>query len=282
VRWLVLGANGMLGQDLTKELENQNLKAFDKSQCDITNYDQVRSVIKDVDIVINCAAYTAVDDAETNRDLAFKINGQGSKNLAIRCNEIGAKLVHFSTDYVFSGDANHAYQENDEPSPKSVYGKSKLAGELEVRQNIPHGHYIIRTAWLYGKNGKHFGKTILNLAKSNERLKVVDDQIGQPTWTKDLAKKTVEVVVKSAPTGIYHGTSEGQVSWFEYAQNIFELAGLDKNRLEPVKSDRFPRPAPRPHFSVLGHESFEASRIEPIRQWREALLESFEAEVFND
>jgi len=272
----------MLGQDFTKELENQNLRALDKSQCDITNFDQVRSEIIDVDVVINCAAYTAVDDAETNRDLAFKINAQGPKNLAIRCSEIGAKLVHFSTDYVFSGDTNSAYQENDEPSPKSVYGKSKFAGELEVRQNLPNEYYIIRTAWLYGKNGKHFGKTILNLAKSNVNLNVVDDQIGQPTWTMDLAKKTVEIVTKSAPSGIYNGTSEGQVSWFEYAQNIFELAGLNKDRIHPVKSDSFPRPAPRPHFSVLGHESFKASRIEPIRHWRTALLESFEAEVFND
>jgi len=282
VRWLVVGANGMLGQDFSEVLKNQNLIRLNKSDCNIINFEEVSSKILDVDIVVNCAAYTAVDDAETNQEKAFEVNAIGPKNLAIRCNQIEAKLVHFSTDYVFSGNSTKPYKEYDATNPKSIYGKSKLAGELEVQENIPQANYIIRTAWLYGKHGKHFGKTILNLAKSQEHLDVVNDQIGQPTWTKDLAKKTVELITKSAPCGIYHGTSQGQVSWFEYAQTIFELAGLQKDRIKPVSSEKFRRPAPRPSYSVLGHEAFAAAQISPIRDWKEALRESFDLGVFND
>lgn len=282
VRWLVVGANGMLGQDFISELRFQNIKIIEKPKFDIANIDEVRSNIQEVDVVVNCAAYTAVDDAESNQELASRINSDGPKNLAIVCREITAKLVHFSTDYVFSGNSEIPYDEQEIPDPKSVYGRSKLAGEQEVQKILPENHYIIRTAWLYGKHGKHFGKTVLNLAKTHNSLSVVNDQIGQPTWTKDLAKKSIEIVTNLAPTGIYHGTSSGQTSWFEYAQNIFELAGLDISRIEPVSSCAYPRPASRPHFSVLGHKAFELSGIAPIRHWRDALQESFNNGVFSD
>ena len=282
VRWLVVGANGMLGQDFISELRFQNLKIIEKAKFDIASIDEVRSNIQEVDVVVNCAAYTAVDDAESNQELAFRINAVGPKNLAIVCREINAKLIQFSTDYVFSGNSDHPYDENENPDPKSVYGRSKLAGEQEVREILPDNHYIIRTAWLYGKHGKHFGKTILNLAKTKKSLSVVNDQIGQPTWTKDLAKKSIEIVTNFAPTGTYHGTSSGQTSWFEYAKSIFELAGLDKSRIEPVLSSAYPRPASRPHFSVLGHKAFELSGLAPIRHWRDALQESFKNGVFSD
>jgi len=282
MRWLIVGANGMLGHDLAQELQSENLITLSRSQCDISKLNEVKSNVHDVDVVINCAAYTAVDAAESNRELAFKINAQGPKNLAIVCNDIGAKLVHYSTDYVFSGDANQPYKEDDIPNPKSIYGESKLAGEIEIKETIPDNYYLIRTAWLYGKHGNHFGKTILNLAKNKEFLEVVDDQIGQPTWTKDLAQKTIELVTKSAPPGTYHGTSEGQVSWFEYARKIFELAGIEKERVKPVSSELFPRPAPRPHFSVLAHNSFERAGIPPIRNWEKALKDAFSERVFYD
>ena len=272
----------MLGQDLISELRFQNIRILEKAKFDIANIDEVRSNIQEVDVVVNCAAYTAVDDAESNQELAFRVNAVGPKNLATVCREIDAKLIQFSTDYVFSGNSDHPYDENENPDPKSVYGRSKLAGEQEVREILPDNHYIIRTAWLYGKHGKHFGKTILNLAKTKKSLSVVNDQIGQPTWTKDLAKKSIEIVTNFAPTGTYHGTSSGQTSWFEYAKSIFELAGLDKSRIEPVLSSAYPRPASRPHFSVLGHKAFELSGLAPIRHWRDALQESFKNGVFSD
>ncbi len=282
MRWLVVGANGMLGQDFISELRIQNLKIIEKAKFDITKIDEVRSNIQEVDVVVNCAAYTAVDDAESNEEIAFRINADGPKNLAIACREINSKLVQFSTDYVFSGNTDQPFDENESPNPKSVYGRSKLAGEREVQKILPDNHYIIRTAWLYGKHGNHFGKTVLNLAKTKNLLSVVNDQIGQPTWTKDLAKKSIEIVANLAPTGIYHGTSSGQTSWFEYAQSIFELAGFDKSRIEPVSSNAYPRPASRPHFSVLGHKAFELSGLSPIRHWRDALQESFDNGVFSD
>lgn len=281
VRWLIVGANGMLGQDLTLELKGTQLKTLTRNDCDITNMDQVRKEIFEADVVINCAAYTAVDDAESNPDLAFSINAQGPKNLAIACKEIGAKLVQISTDYVFSGDESNPYFEDSEPNPKSIYGKSKLAGEREVQSNLPDNHLIVRTAWLYGENGKNFGKTILKLAEKNETLNVVDDQIGQPTWSADLAKKIVELSQVKNANGVFHGTSQGQISWFGFARELFNLAGLDPDRLKPASSDKFPRPAPRPNYSVLSHDRFAELNLKPIRHWEESLSAAYKAGVFN-
>ena len=281
MRWIIVGANGMLGQDLVAQLGDRDVIALDKSACDITDLNSVRENIHDVDVVVNCAAYTAVDDAETNKDLAFQINAKGPENLAIVCQEIGATLVQVSTDYVFAGDANFPYGEKESGNPKSIYGASKWAGEEAVRNFLPENHYIIRTAWLYGKNGNNFGKTILKLASTNEELKVVNDQLGQPTWTKDLANKIIEIVETKVPFGSYHGTSSGQVTWFGLARSIFELSRLDPERIKPVTTEFFPRPAPRPSYSVLSHNSFEDTGIKPIRNWEDALREAFNEGVFD-
>ncbi len=281
MRWLVVGANGMLGHDMQKALKDKEVIYLNKNECDITVINVVKKVIKDCDVVVNCAAYTAVDQAEKETELAFKINELGPRNLALTCREIGAKLVHFSTDYVFDGNAKSPYSESHKTNPKSVYGKSKLAGELAVQMELPNNHYIIRTAWLYGKNGNHFGKTILNLAKTKDFLNVVSDQIGQPTWTHDLAELVVKIVDSNIESGIYHGTSSGQVSWFEFAQKIFALAGLDVKRIQPVSSGEFIRPAPRPSYSVLGHHSLVNQGITPIRNWELALNDAFISGVFD-
>ena len=281
MRWAVVGANGMLGSDLVSVLSKENVTALTKSECDVTNLASIENSIKDVDVVVNCAAYTAVDNAETNEEMAFAINATGAENLANICKKIGARIINISTDYVFDGKAKAPYDERAETNPNSVYGKSKLAGEVAVSRILPGNHLIVRTAWLYGKNGNHFGKTILNLAKTNENLRIVDDQIGQPTWTIDLSRKIVELVEKKSPAGAYHGTSSGEVSWFDFAREIFELADLDKNRIIPVSSEEFIRPAPRPKYSVLGHSKFENLNIEPIRNWKEALREAFLSGVFS-
>lgn len=281
MRWIVVGANGMLGQDLVAQLTDRNVTALDKSACDITNLNSVREKINEVDVVVNCAAYTAVDDAERNKDLAFQINAKGPENLAKVCKEIGATLVQISTDYVFSGDAQSPYSENESGNPKSIYGASKWAGEEAVRDFLPDNHYIIRTAWLYGKNGNNFGKTILKLSSTNDELKVVSDQLGQPTWTKDLANKIIEIVEAKAPYGVYHGTSSGQVSWYGLARSIFKLSKLDPERIKPITTEFFPRPAPRPSYSVLSHDAFEGTGVKPIRNWEDALKEAFNDGVFN-
>jgi len=280
MKWLVVGANGMLGKDPCTVLKDQNLTSLTKADCDITNLNQLNEKIINADVVINCAAYTAVDDAENEIELANLINGEGAKNLAIVCKQIGAKLVQISTDYVFSGEAQTPYPEDAKTNPKSAYGKSKLIGEKAVQEILSNNHFIVRTAWLYGKNGANFGKTMLNLSKTNDKLKVVDDQFGQPTWTYDLAIKIVELVTKNPPPGIYHGTSSGKTSWFKYAQTLFGLAGLDPQRIHPVKSDQFKRPAPRPAYSVLAHEKLFANGITPIRDWEQALSADFAAGVF--
>ena len=271
----------MLGKDLTAALSNQSVVALSKDDCDITSLNEVTKKIKNVDVVVNCAAYTAVDDAENYIDLANSVNGDGPRNLAIVCNQIGAKLVQISTDYVFAGNSKSAYQEDSETDPRSVYGKSKLIGELAVQEILPTNHYLVRTAWLYGKHGQNFGKTILKLAKTKDFIDVVDDQFGQPTWTIDLASKIIEIVSAQAKPGIYHGTASGETSWFDYAKSLFTLAGLDPDRIRPVDSSAFIRAASRPAYSVLGHQNLINNKIAPIRNWEVALKQAFKAGVFD-
>ena len=282
MKWLVLGANGMLGTDLANALVGYDFKSLTKEQCDITNQQAVDKAVIGFDVVINCAAYTKVDEAETNQELALAINSQGPKNLAIACAANKVKLVQISTDYVFAGDASKPYEEKAPTDPKSVYGKSKLLGEQNVRELLPNAHYIIRTAWLYGKNGPNFPKTMLNLAKQHDTLKVVNDQVGQPTWSMDLAKKIIEIVHHQIPSGTYHGTSSGQVTWFGFARKLFELMELDPSRIVPVSSDEFTRPAPRPSHSVLAHQALIANEISPIRNWEIGLEQAIKSGVFND
>ena len=280
MKWAVLGHAGMLGQDLMSALSSREVTGFDRAEFDITDIDSVKSILSGFDVVVNCAAWTAVDDAEVNEAAALAINGEGPKNVAKVCNEIGAKLVQISTDYVFSGDATTPYAENSEVSPKSAYGRTKLAGEVAVRNHMPNDHYIVRTAWLYGEHGPNFIKTMINLEKTKETISVVNDQVGQPTWTNDLASKLINLVDSEAPAGTYHATSSGQTTWFGLTQKIFELIGADPNRVLPTTTEAFPRPAPRPAYSVLGHDNWRAVGMNPIRAWDEALIAAFSDGAF--
>ena len=280
MKWAVLGHAGMLGQDLMSALSSREVTGFDRAEFDITEIDSVKSILSGFDVVVNCAAWTAVDDAEVNEAAALAINGEGPKNVAKVCTEIGAKLVQISTDYVFSGDATTPYAENSEVSPKSAYGRTKLAGEVAVRNHMPNDHYIVRTAWLYGEHGPNFIKTMINLEKTKETISVVNDQVGQPTWTNDLASKLINLVDSEAPAGTYHATSSGQTTWFGLTQKIFELIGADPNRVLPTTTEAFPRPAPRPAYSVLGHDNWRAVGMNPIRAWDEALIAAFSDGAF--
>jgi len=280
MKWAVLGHAGMLGQDLMSALSSREVTGFDRAEFDITDIDSVKSIVSGFDVVVNCAAWTAVDDAEVNEAAALAINGDGPRNVAKVCNEIGAKLVQISTDYVFSGDATTPYAENSEVGPKSAYGRTKLAGEVAVRDYLPNGHYIVRTAWLYGEHGPNFIKTMINLEKSKDSISVVNDQIGQPTWTKDLASQVINLVDSEVPAGTYHATSSGQTTWFGLTQTIFELIGADPNRVLPTTTEAFPRPAPRPAYSVLGHDNWRAVGMNPIRAWDEALIAAFSDGAF--
>jgi dTDP-4-dehydrorhamnose reductase len=271
---LITGAGGMLGHDLVAALANHDVTALTRSELDVTNLDAVVAAAAGQDVVINSAAYTRVDDAETDEATAHLINAVGAGNLATAAAAAGAILVQISTDYVFNGAATTAYLEDTPLDPVSAYGRTKGDGETLVRENNGERSYIVRTAWLYGEHGNSFPRTMLKLAASRPTVSVVADQVGQPTWTKDLAAQIVTLVESGAPFGTYHGTNSGQTSWHGFASAVFTEAGLDPARVEPVDSSQFVRPAPRPAFSVLGHDGWAAAGLSPMRPWDEALAEA--------
>ena len=240
---LITGSNGMLGHDLANALEGHELILTTSKTLDITDKDHTIEFICDAepDIVINSAAYTDVDGCEENHDLAYAVNGEGVRNLAMACREIDCPLVHISTDYVFDGSATEPIAEDGEIGPISIYGKSKLQGE-EAIQEILDKYFIIRTAWLYGLNGKNFPKTMLELAESHSEITVVYDEVGTPTYTQDLAYGISELI-ETDRYGIYHLTNSGSCSWCEFARYIFEIAGKDVNVI-PVTASEFARTAP--------------------------------------
>jgi dTDP-4-dehydrorhamnose reductase len=256
-------------------LSGRNVTALTRADLDITDFAAVVTAVAGHDVIINASAYTAVDDAETNEDLATAVNGTGAGNLARAAAEIGATLVQYSTDYVFDGTATTPYLEDAPIDPVSAYGRSKALGEKLVTDFNADRSYIVRTAWLYGQHGPNFASTMLRLAGERDTLTVVGDQVGQPTWTVDLAWATVLLLDSAAPFGIYHGTNSGQGSWFDFAQAIFVEAGLDPERVTPTTSAEFVRPAPRPSYSVLGHDSWIAADLPAMRDWKEALGEAF-------
>jgi dTDP-4-dehydrorhamnose reductase len=202
----------------------------------------------------------------------------GPQNLAITANKVGARLVQISTDYVFSGDASAPWSERAPHNPQSVYGATKSEGENLVLTDLPSNAYVVRTAWLYSSIGKNFAKTMANLALNQKgEVKVVNDQIGQPTFAGDLAKQIVELVLYESPAGIYHGTNSGQATWFEFAQAIFSIAGADVSRVIPVSTAEYPRPAKRPAYSVLGHDAWTGTSVPAMRNWKIALEEAMPA-----
>jgi dTDP-4-dehydrorhamnose reductase len=286
-RWLVTGAGGMLGSDMVEVLAGEpavEVTARTRAQLDITQPLAVREAVADHDVVVNTAAWTDVDGAEAQEEQATLINGGAVGVLAEACAAAGAVLIHVSTDYVFAGDALMAYPENAPTQPINAYGRSKLAGEAAVTATLPDSGYIVRTAWLYGENGRNFVGTILSRAQSRPTLNVVDDQRGQPTWTKALARQIVQLgtaaLAGRAPAGIYHGTATGDTTWFGLARAAFELAGLDPGRVRPVSSEAFPLPAKRPAFSILAHDRWRAAGLSPQHSWDEQLRDAFSSGVF--
>lgn len=270
-RYLVTGAAGMLGQDLQRVLAGREVTSLSRHELDITDRRAVIDAVAGHDVVFNAAAYTNVDGAEEHEDEAYAINAVGAESLALAARQHGARLLTISTDYVFRGDATSPYREDDARDPLNAYGRTKAAGEQLAIEAHPVGTFVVRTAWLYGAGGPNFAATMIRLADSNPTVSVVDDQLGQPTWTADLATRLVELADSDAPAGIYHGTSAGRASWFDFARAIFEEAGLDPERVLPTDSTTFVRPAPRPAYSVLGHDGWARAGMVPMRDWRSAL-----------
>lgn len=274
---LIVGCNGQLGHELKNKIENKyELILTNRTNLDITNVAETVKFIKDnkPDIVINCAAFTAVDLCEEKEEEAYKANAIGPKNLAIAAKKVNAKLVHISTDYVFDGegikdcDENlRPYHELDKPNPQSAYGRTKLAGEKFVMENCKK-YFIIRTAWLYGE-GKNFVRTMINLSKTNDVVRVVNDQIGCPTSTEELGNM-IEKLVETEEYGIYHGTCEGHCSWHDLTGEIYKLMNI-KTKVIPVTTEEFPRPAMRPKYSVMENKKLNELGIYRFRNWQDAL-----------
>ncbi|BFV58776.1 dTDP-4-dehydrorhamnose reductase [Kitasatospora sp. CMC57] len=285
-RWLVTGAAGMLGQDVLAELEAAGIEAtaLRRADLDITDDTAVLAAVSGHAVVVNCAAWTDVDGAESAEQAATAVNGLGVRNLAAACAATGVRLLHVSTDYVLSGDAAEPYAEDAPTAPVNAYGRSKLVGEQAVRELLPQSGYIVRTAWLYGEHGPNFVATMLKLAAQRDTLDVVDDQHGQPTWSRALARQLTALgraaLAGRAPAGVYHGTATGRTTWFGLARESYRLSGLDPERIRPTTSEAFVRPAVRPAFSVLGHERWAAAGLAPLPEWRDMLGEALERPAF--
>lgn len=266
---MVLGAGGMLATDMELLLAEQGREftAATRDDVDITDPGAVHQAVAQADVVVNCAAYTAVDAAETDEPAALVLNGTAAGLVAQACAQSGARLIHISTDYVFAGDADTPYAEQAPVAPRSAYGRTKAEGERLVLAAQADA-LVVRTAWLYGAHGQCFPKTIARVAQERGDIAVVDDQHGQPTWTRDLAAFIVGLVDAQAPAGIYHGTSSGQCTWFEFASAVVMAAGIDA-QVNPTTTEAFPRPAPRPAWSVLGHDAAAAAGVESIGHWRD-------------
>ncbi len=290
-RWLVTGAGGMLGRDVLAELADAaprgthtEVAGLGRADLDITDPDAVRAAVAGAAVVVNCAAWTDVDGAEMAEEAATAVNGTGVRVLAGACAAVGARLLHVSTDYVLPGNASRPYPESAATGPVNAYGRGKLAGERAVAEVLPQHGYVVRTAWLYGEHGANFVATMLGLAALRDTLDVVDDQHGQPTWSRALAARLVELGRAAhdgrAPAGVYHGTAGGRTTWYGLAREVYRLSGLDPERIRPTTSEAFVRPAARPAFSVLGHERWAEAGLAPPTHWREQLAEALRAPAF--
>ena len=270
---LVTGANGQLGYDVAKEFEkrNHNVIATDIEELDITDAESVMNMLskEKVDAVVHCAAYTAVDNAEDNQQICKKVNVDGTENIAKACKKLNAKMIYISTDYVFDGQGENFYETDDETSPLNYYGLTKYQGEQKVIENVKK-HFIVRISWVFGINGKNFVKTMLNLGKTRDKLTVVSDQIGSPTYTFDLAKLLADMV-ETEKYGIYHATNEGICSWYEFACEIFKVAGMDNVKVTPLKSYEYPTKAKRPFNSRLSKLKLDDMGFDRLPHWKDAL-----------
>lgn len=276
---VVTGSAGMLGRTVVAALaaKGHDVRASTRADLDVRSLAACRAALTpEVDVVVNSSAWTGVDGAETQEAAAFAVNATGAANLALAAREARARMVHVSTDYVFDGRANEPYAEEAPLNPLGAYGRTKAAGEWAVTSFVPDA-VIVRTAWLYGPGAPSFVRTMARLAGERETVTVVDDQRGQPTTTRDVARYVADVVDRADVTGVLHATSEGEATWFSLARAVFEELGLDAERVRPVDSTAYPTPAPRPAYSVLGHERTVALGIEPLPPWRQALAETLAA-----
>lgn len=269
---LVTGITGQLGYDVTRELERRGIEfvGTTRNEINLMTEDGTKQFILDKkpDAVIHCAAYTAVDKAESEAEVALTVNGLGARRIAEACREIGAKLLYISTDYVFGGDGNRPYEVTDEKAPVNVYGRSKLLGEDAVIA-IVRNHFVVRTSWVFGVNGKNFVKTMLNLGKKNAKLRVVNDQVGSPTYTADIAPLLVDMI-QTDKYGVYHATNEGYCSWAEFAEEIFRQAKLNVE-VEKIPTIEYPTPAKRPFNSRLAKSSLDAAGFKRLPEWQDAV-----------
>ncbi|MFP7412682.1 dTDP-4-dehydrorhamnose reductase [Priestia filamentosa] len=270
---LITGANGQLGKELVELLSTKDFDVYgcSRDDMDITNSEQVQEVINRInpEVILHCAAHTKVDVAESEPEEAYSINAYGTRNVAVAAENIGAKFVYVSTDYVFDGSGIEPYLEFSPTSPLGVYGKSKLAGE-EFVKHLHSKFFIVRTSWVYGKYGNNFVKTMLKLGAEKDELSVVADQIGSPTYTVDLAQAILEMI-ETEKYGVYHFSNSGSCSWYEFAQAIFEEAGIVV-KVNPCTTADFPRPAQRPAYSVFSHMSLRLNGFKKPRAWRDGLV----------
>lgn len=280
MRWLVTGAGGMLGHDVVHELRarGEQVAGLTHATLDVTSPDSVDRAFAAYrpEIVVNCAAYTAVDDAEQDESRALRVNGDGPGLLAHTCVTYEARLIQISTEYVFAGDADAPYPENHRPAPRTAYGRTKLAGERAVLDELPAASAVVRTAWLYGVHGRSFVRTMIERAAGRDTVDVVDDQRGRPTWSADVASTIADLGprVGRDATGVLHATNAGEATWYDLAREVFAQLGADPDRVRPVTSDAFPRPAPRPAYSVLAHGRRQRLGLPAPRDWRTALHEA--------
>lgn len=272
VKVLVTGARGQLGYDVVERLKELNIEhiGVDKEEFDLTDEKETKEFIKSYkpDVVVHCAAYTAVDKAEDEKELCHAVNVLGTRYVAEACKEIDAKMVYISTDYVFDGEKKEPYEVDDKPNPINYYGLTKYLGEREV-QNILEKYFIVRISWVFGKNGINFVKTMLRLGQERKELRVVCDQVGSPTYTYDLAKLLCEMI-QTDKYGIYHATNEGYCSWYEFACEIFKTARMDV-KVIPIQSDEYPTKAKRPRNSRLSKNKLELMGFNLLPHWRDAL-----------
>jgi dTDP-4-dehydrorhamnose reductase len=278
--WLIVGAYGQLGRCMTDLLDSKSIDyiAAGHQQIDITNSDSVNEAFERYSpkFVLNAAAWTAVDEAENHEDAALRTNAGGPANLAISSSLIGARLIHISTDYVFSGESHLPYTVGSLTEPSNAYGRTKLAGEKAVLEIGNGRNCVVRTAWLYSEYGKNFAKTMANRALSAQPVQVVNDQVGQPTSAHDLAQLIYEISQLNDIPTIVHGTSSGETSWFEFAQEIYSQLGADPELARPVDSSAFPTVARRPAYSVLDHNDFDSWGLAPIQNWKTGLSEAID------
>lgn len=282
MKWLILGGEGQLGLAMQAELSatSSAFRALSHSELNITNSAELSRIFESErpDVVLNAAAWTDVDRAEEEESSARLVNADGAELVAKECSRFGAKLVHISTDYVFSGNARLPWNEMTPIAPVSAYGRTKAEGEELVGRAYADGSFIVRTAWLYSPWRKNFAKTMVQLALSEAKtIDVVNDQFGQPTSALDLSGQIRKMIEKDVEPGIYHGTNSGQATWFEFARRIFEFMGTSPERIRPVDSSHYPRPAKRPTYSVLGHQHWVDVGMPAMRDWRDALDEALPA-----